>query len=99
MAFNMTRLADTALTLFAFVIPAYLVIRFKLVGVLTGALIFWLTLMIAGEVLSALDPERPRLLDALWLRLGWLAGLIYCASIYGARQLYSYWRSKRRRAV
>ncbi|MFL6230191.1 MAG: hypothetical protein ACJ741_15575 [Pyrinomonadaceae bacterium] len=95
----MAHFIDIILTLIAFVVPAYLVVRFNLIGVLVGALIFWLTLIIAGEVLSALDPERGRLLDAVWLRAGYLASLIYCALIYGAKQLYSFWRAKSRRAI
>ena len=99
MAFDMTHLTDTVLTLVAFVVPAYLVVRLNLIGVVIGATFFWLTLVIAGEVLSALDPGRPRLLDAFWLRAGWLAGLSYCGLIYGAQRLYSSWRARRRPAI
>jgi hypothetical protein len=99
MAFKMAHIIDIVLLLIAFAVPAYLVVRFNLIGVLVGALIFWLTLIIAGEVLSALDSERGRLLDAVWLRAGWLASLIYCALIYGVKQLYSFWRAKSRRAI
>ena len=94
----MAHFVDIAFTLIAFGVPAYLVIRFGLIGAVVGALIFWLTLAFAGEVLPALDPGRSRLLDGFWLRVGWAAGLTYGALIYGARQLYSFWRSGRRPA-
>ena len=90
---------DTVLTLIALVVPVYLIIRLNLIGVVVGALCFWLTLVMAGEMLSALDPERSRLLDAFWLQAGWLAGLFYCALIYGAKKLCSFWRAKRRPAI
>ena len=99
MALNMAHFIDTVLTLIASVVPVYLVIRLNLLGVVVGAIFFWLALVAAGEMLSALDPGRPPLLDAFWLRAGWLAGLLYCALIYGAKKLYSFWRAKRRPAI
>jgi len=99
MAFNMAHFLDTVLTLIALVVPVYLVVRLNLIGVVVGALWFWLTLVMAGELLSALDPERSRLLDAFWLQAGWLAGLFYGALIYGAKKLSSFWRAKRRPAI
>ena len=94
----MTHFIDIVLTLLALTVPAYLAVRFNLIGVLAGGLLCWLTLLIAGEALSALDPGRSRLLDLFWLRVGWLAGLTYCASIYGVKRIYCYRRVRRRTA-
>ena len=95
----MAHLIDNFLMLFALAAPACLVLRFNLAGAVVGALTLWLTLVFAGEVLSALDPGRSRLTDAVWVQAGWLASLIYCLLIYGAKQLYSFLRGRRRRAI
>ena len=95
----MAHFVDTIFVLIACALPVYSVVRLNAVGIIFGALAFWIALIVSGLVLSALDPSRSRLLDSLWLWTGWLAGLIYCALIYGLKKLYCFRRAKRSRAI
>ena len=96
---GMAHFVDTIFVLIAFALPVYLVVRLNAAGVIFGALAFWLVLIVSGLVLAALDPSRSDFLDSLWVWTGWLAGLIYCALIYGLKKSYHFWRERRGRAI
>ena len=43
-------------------------------------------LMLAGVMLSSLDPTREAgITDAVWVLFGWAGGLLYCLPIYLAK--------------
>lgn len=72
----------------ALIVPAYVVLRFPRwqTTVLLGALSFWLILVAVGQLLAVLDPNRDaRMLDAIWLLVGWIPGLTYAWLLYGIR--------------
>jgi hypothetical protein len=79
----------------AALLPIFLVMRWKLLGVALGTLVVWGSLAVAGSLLSALDPQREAgLLDGVWLLFGWLVGLLYCGVLYLLRYLACHlWRA------
>lgn len=54
----------------------------------------WSSLIVAGDLISQLDPSRLKggtsMLDLIWLLFGWIAGLVYCLLIYGLKRLVLY---------
>jgi membrane-bound ClpP family serine protease len=81
-------LVDTGSLVVAIVGPVLLVLRWKRSGVLLGAAFAWLTLIVAGEALSALDPSREGALgDSFWVLFGWVATLAYSSLIYAALRI------------
>ncbi len=72
----------------ALVVPIWLIIRLNIVGLILGALFFWIVLILGGELLNQLDPERDSaIIDIIWLWAGWLGGLMYCLPIYAIRRV------------
>jgi CDP-diglyceride synthetase len=85
------QIIDHLCVVIAFIIPAYVVLRSPhwMSTIPLGAVIFWLTLIITGYLLSAFDPERSTaVLDTIWRFFGWLAGLLYASSLYALRRLF-----------
>jgi hypothetical protein len=74
---------DTICLLVAAILPIPLILRWNRLGVALGALVVWGSLIVAGILLSALDPRHEAgILDATWLLFGWFGGLMYCLPIY-----------------
>jgi hypothetical protein len=75
----------------AFILPMLLVLRWNLWGVLYGTIVFWGSLVVAGQLLSRLDEGRDAaLLYHVWILFGWIAGLSYCVAIYAVKRL-AFW--------
>jgi hypothetical protein len=75
----------------AFLAPIILIIYLRWIGLALGALVSWVSLVIAGYWLSALDPKREVLfLDTLWLFIGWIPSAIYATIIFGLRELIAW---------
>lgn len=71
----------------AILAPIVLIVCFRWLGLALGILVTWISLIIAGLWLSALDPKREVLfLDTLWMLLGWLPAAIYGCLIFGIRE-------------
>ena len=89
---KMAQILDKTCLALALVLPVLAVLRWNLWGVVLGTLVFWGSLLVAGPLLSALDPKRLRggtaMLDFLWLIFGWFPGVIYCFIIYGMKRLF-----------
>ena len=82
---------DRACLAVALIAPAYIVFRFPLwrFTIPLGAFIFWFTLLIAGPIISALDPSRDAaMLDSVWLLFGWVMGLFYSSVLYIIRRAF-----------
>ncbi len=75
---SVAHVVDIAGLLAAIGCPVYFIWRLRwYVGVVLGAVGFWLILHFTGQVLSYLDPSREaRPADDIWLTSGWLAGLV-----------------------
>jgi hypothetical protein len=98
LALTTAQLVDVIFLLVALVVPVWLIIRFNIVGLILGALFFWVVLILCYELLNQLDPKRDRAIhDALWLGVGWFGGLMYCLPIYGIKCL-ALWLRRRRAA-
>ena len=75
--------ADRFFLLTALLAPIPLIVFWRLKGAFVGALIPWVVGVVAGEVLSDLDPDRDAaILDSVWFLFGWAGGLLYCMPIY-----------------
>lgn len=80
---TLAELADVGLLVLAIVGPVLFVLRWERWGVLLGTAVAWLILIVAGTVLSALDPSRDAaILDSIWVMFGWVATLAYSSLIY-----------------
>jgi hypothetical protein len=74
---------DSICVLRAATLPIPLILRWNRLGIALGTLVVWSVLIVAGELLSAMDPTRDgRVVDCVWLLFGWIGGLIYCVPIY-----------------
>src|SRR4051794_36982892 len=83
-------IADIVLLIAQFALPVYFVFRWKrmwwrAIGVFLGTFAFYIIGVISGLVLSALDPERTSLLDAVWIFFGLGPSLIYCLILFAIR--------------
>ncbi|PWT93275.1 MAG: hypothetical protein C5B55_04800 [Blastocatellia bacterium] len=78
---------DPIVLVLSLAVPIYVVLRFDWAGVIVGGIYLWLMLIAEGNILSAYDDERGRILDSFWLYAGWLVGLVYCAVIYAGMLL------------
>jgi len=75
----------------AFIAPVYVVWRSSRwqFTIPLGAFIFWFTLLIAGPIISALDPLRDAaMLDTIWFFFGWILGLFYAWVLYMIRRAF-----------
>lgn len=92
---------DIGFLVVAAVGPVLFVLRWRRRGVAPGAIFAWGVLVVAGEVLSALDPARMRMLDHLWFFFGWIGTLSYALAVYlvvsGGAMLWSSWQGFRTR--
>ena len=71
----------------AAILPVLLVARFRWVGFAAGAFCVWGILDFEGTLLSKVDPNREAaIIDLLWRRFGWIAGLVYCLPILIVRE-------------
>jgi hypothetical protein len=95
--------ADSVCLFVAYIIPIPLVLALGGRGVFVGAVIVWVTLYLAGALLSELDPNRQSsILDGVWLLFGWVGGLLYCGLLYCARVIilallaraHTFWRAR-----
>jgi hypothetical protein len=82
-----TILGNIALIMIVLGLPIYLVIRFGWRGVFMGAFAMWVLGFLAGELQRAGEPKSESLGPAVWIVMGWLVSLIYCAIVLGARQV------------
>lgn len=79
---TLAELVDIGSLVVAIVGPVLLVLGSERWGVLLGAVFAWLALIVAGDVLSALDPSREgALVDSTWVLFGWVATLVYASLI------------------
>jgi small-conductance mechanosensitive channel len=72
-------------------IPAYVVFRFERmwIAILLAAVSSWLVIYFGGRFLSAAHPsERAAYLDTVWLRTGWIAGLVYALLLVSLRFVF-----------
>lgn len=97
---TLAQFVDVGSLVVAAVTPVGFVLRWQRWGVFLGAAFAWLLLIVAGDVLSALDPTRDAALaDSIWSLFGYPAMLIYCSvldlTIGVSRALWS----RRRRRV
>ena len=82
---TLAELVDIGFLVVAVVGPVLLVVRWERWGVLLGTAFAWLTLIVAGAVLSALDPSREAaMLDSIWVLFGWVGTLAYSSLVYVA---------------
>ncbi len=79
--------ADRLCLFVALVVPIGLVLRWGCLGVGLGTLVQWWALILAGLLLSKLDPGRDNgMLDALWRFTGWILSFLYCLVVYGLKK-------------
>lgn len=80
--------------------PIPLIIWRRWIGFVLGALVVWATLIIAGILLSQLDPQRDGgMLDTVWLLFGWIGGAMYCLPILGVREAIAWMIRQRRQHI
>lgn len=78
---------DSIISVISLIVPACLIFKYNLRGVVWGGLFLWVILLISGFILR-FDPNRhAAILDALWLFVGWLPSLMYCMIIYMLRTI------------
>ena len=76
--------ADLFCLTLAAVAPVWLVWRYDKLGMLIGAAVVWLTLLLAGIILSGLDESRETsVVDGLWLLFGWIVASFTVSPCYG----------------
>lgn len=76
--------------------PIPFVLRWQRWGVLFGAAFAWLVLIVAGDVVSALDPAREGALsDSIWVLFGWIATLAYSLLVDAAVRITRAFWSRR----
>ena len=78
-------------------IPAYVVFRFERLwaAIPLAAVTSWLAIYFGGRFVSAGHPEQHSpYLDAVWLRTGWIAGVVYALLLVGFRFLFHYLRKR-----
>ena len=77
------------------ILPVVLIVRWNAVGGVLGVLVVWGGLYLDSIILNHLDPQRDNaMLDAIWMTLGWLGGLMYCVPIYALKKLYVFLRNR-----
>jgi hypothetical protein len=83
---SMAHFVDTFFCVVAVVVPPVLVFCMRRGGLICGALVGWLSLVAAGEVLRYSDPasrnELNGVFDLMWFALGWMFALLYCLPFY-----------------
>lgn len=86
---------DIVFVAFAFLAPAYIVLRFSCawLTIPLGAVVFWLTLHFSGHLISARDAGRD---DMIGHFAGWIVGLIYAFMLYALRRLILFVRNRHR---
>jgi hypothetical protein len=78
-----------------FLLPLVFVLRWNLIGVVAGAILFWGIGVAAGRIAQALDPRRDvAMLDSVWVIFGLAGGLLYCVPIYLLKLLVRWLRRK-----
>src|SRR6266576_1794862 len=78
-------------------IPAYVIFRFERLWatIPLATITSWLVIYFGGRLVSAGHPEQhPSYLDAVWLRTGWIAGLVYALLLVGFRFFFHYLRER-----
>ena len=65
-------------------VPLYLVLRLHGLWIIpVAAVVFYFVIYVGGLILSGRQPaEHPSYLDQVWLRTGWIAGLIYASFLF-----------------
>ncbi len=61
------------------IVPIWAVIRFRVFGIIAGALIMWMSGLSGIWLISILDPSGNTLAGAIWFLFGWIACLGYSA--------------------
>jgi len=91
----MTPFADIGMLVVAATVGAALVLRFGILGFISGVVCVWGLGIVRIELLYRLDPQRDAaMLDAAWMvLLGWVVGVIWCAPFLVGRWLYRWRRS------
>ena len=88
---RLAHIVDHVCMAVAIVLPVLTVLRWNWRGVVIGTIIVWGSGIVAGELISQLDPTRleggTSMLDLVWLAVGWIAGLLYCLPIYGVKRI------------
>ncbi len=69
------------------VVPIYLVLRFRGLGIIIATLYQWMMLTAEVKILAAYDPHGGQLLDSFWLYTGGILALAYSVVIYAVIQV------------
>lgn len=68
---RLAHIVDYVCLTVAYILPVITVLRWNLVGVVIGTLVVWVSLAVAGPLISELDPSRLQggtaMLDTIWL--------------------------------
>lgn len=93
---TLAEFVDIGFLVVAIVGPVLLVLRSERWGVLLGAAFAWLVLIVAGDVLAALDPARDAAMgDSIWVLFGWVGTLAYSSLVSAAVRIVRALRSRR----
>ena len=84
------------------IVPVVTVLRWNRRGVVMGTFANWFSLVVAGVLITQLDPTRLRgftaTLDVIWFFFGWVYGLSYSLLIYAVKclvlLLWQRWRAQ-----
>jgi hypothetical protein len=90
----MTVFRDIILFVIDLGLPIYLVARLGWRGVIAGAFCMWVTVYLSGEIQREGDPRADRFAMGVWIVVGLLFTIAYCAIVYGARQFVLFARAR-----
>ena len=75
----MAEFIDWFISLTGILLSAFIAYKFKLLGLVTGILIFWLAIVLRLEALMYFDSSySPGILGAAQISFGWVIGLVWC---------------------
>ena len=78
---------DSLILALSVILPTWIVLRSGDRGILVGAALQWILMIVAGAVLSARARDRGFNLDGLWILMGLIPCLVFCLVIHGLKLL------------
>jgi hypothetical protein len=93
----LTYSTDIGVLIIAALVSAALVLRFGIIGFVTGVIAVWALGIVRIELLYRFDPQRDAAMnDAAWVAVvGWIIGVLWCAPFLAGRLLFR-WRRRHR---
>jgi len=80
---ELTQLADISIPIIGLLASAKLSYQFKLIGLFSGVIVFWLLVFLRLEVLMYLEPDyTPGITGSLHVYFGGFIGLVWCSIFF-----------------